>query len=150
MTYKVKRTDPATADRPFQFSLREGSVKWLYEANPGTEYPAYWSTISEPDLEGWITVTYVFPPVDAVGLPSAITYPSSFIVDFRDEYFASPAEGHIADIVYLRSATITTVDPEDPEKTKTTALVLDEEATSELYSCPEIEEFFFPEAPAAE
>ena len=33
----------------------------------------------------------------------------------------------------------------DPEKTITTALVLDQEATSELYSCPIIEKFFFPE-----
>ena len=146
MEYKVKRAAPETAERPFQFSLREGSVKWLYEANPDALYPAYWSTISEPDLEGWIKVTYVFPPVEAEGLPSAISYPSSFVVDFRDEYLASPSEGHIADIVYLRSATITTVDPEDPEKTITTALVLDQDATSELYCCPEIEEFFAPEA----
>ena len=157
MVYKVKRTDEATKDRPFQFSLRDGSKKWIYEADPDTAYPAYWSTISEPDLDGWITVTYVFPPEDVTpvvvgnnSIPTGISYPSTFIVDFRDEYFASPAEGHIADIVYLRSATITTPDPDDPEKTITTALVLDEEATSELYSCPEIEEFFFPEAPAAE
>ena len=142
MTYKVKRTDPATKDRPFQFSLRDGSTKWLYEANPDALYPAYWKTISEPDLEGWVTVTYVFPPVGTEGLPSAVSYPSSFIVDFRDEYFASPSEGHEPEIVYLRSATITTPDPADPEKTITTALVLDQEATSELYSCPIIEEFF--------
>ena len=147
MVYKVKRTDEATADRPFQFSLRNASVsKWLYEANPDAAYPAYWSTISEPDLDGWITVTYVFPSTSAEGLPAAVSYPSVFTVDFRDEYFASPAEGHIADIVYLRSATITTVDPADPEKTITTPLVLDEDATSEQYSCPTIEKFFFPEA----
>ena len=146
MVYKVKRTDPLTEDRPFQFSLRDGSMKWLYEANPGTEYPAYWSTMSDPDLEGWVTVTYVFPEPGTAGLPTEVSYPATFVVDFRDEYFASPAEGRIADIVYLRSATITTKDPDDPSKTITTALVLDEDATSELYSCPEIEDFFFPDA----
>ena len=146
MVYKVKRTDPLTEDRPFQFSLRDGSMKWIYEANPGTEYPAYWSTMSDPDLEGWVTVTYVFPAPGTAGLPTEVSYPATFVVDFRDEYFASPAEGRIADIVYLRSATITTKDPDDPSKTITTPLVLDEDTTSELYSCPEIEDFFFPDA----
>ena len=42
------------------------------------------------------------------------------------------------------------VDVADPQAVIDFRRGLDKDATSEQYSCPEIEEFFFPEAPAAE
>jgi uncharacterized repeat protein (TIGR02543 family) len=143
LTFKAKRNDPLTEDRDFTYSLRDAK-KWFSEVGKGDkEYPQFWSTMSDPDLEGWITVTYVFPDASAA-TKEAITYPATFRVDFRDTKIASPSEGREADIVYLRSATITTKDPEDPLKTITTALVLDKERVAGAYSCPTVEEFFFP------
>ena len=143
LTFKAKRNDPLTEGRDFTYSLRDAK-KWFSEVGKGDkEYPQFWSTMSDPDLEGWITVTYVFPDASAA-TKEAITYPATFRVDFRDTKIASPSEGREADIVYLRSATITTKDPEDPSKTITTALVLDKERVAGAYSCPTVEEFFFP------
>jgi len=143
LTFKAKRNDPLTAGRDFTYSLRDAK-KWFSEVGKGDkEYPQFWSTMSDPDLEGWITVTYVFPDASAA-TKEAITYPATFRVDFRDTKIASPSEGREADIVYVRSATITTKDPEDPSKTITTALVLDKERVAGAYACPTVEEFFFP------
>ena len=143
LTFKAKRNDPLTEGRDFTYSLRDAK-KWFSEVGKGDkEYPQFWSTMSDPDLEGWITVTYVFPEASAP-TKEVITYPATFRVDFRDTKIASPSEGREADIVYLRSATITTKDPEDPSKTITTALVLDKERVAGAYACPTVEEFFFP------
>ena len=144
ITFKYKRNDPLTADRDFTYSIRDAK-KWFSEKASDSAYPQGWSTFSEPDLEGWITATYIFPPADAA-TKEAITYPATFRVDFRDEYLASPAEGREADIVYIRSATITQPDPEKEGETITTALVLDTDRTEAKYACPTVEEFFFPEA----
>ncbi len=144
VVYKAKRNDPATADRDFTFSLREDSMKWIYEADSSVAYPGYWQTVSEPDADGWITLTYTFPPAGtAVPSESTLSYPSTFVVDFRDQYFAAANIGHEADIVYIRSVTLTTTpDAEAPAKTVTSTLILDEDKVSDVFACPEIEEYY--------
>ena len=131
VTFKAVRKDEMTKDRPFTYSIRD-KAKWFSEKAYGKdEYPLFWSTFSEPDCEGWITATYVFP---AEGTQETITYPATFRVDFRDTKIASPAEGRIADLLYVTNMTLTSGETVTP-------LVIDETRSSTAYSCPIIEKF---------
>ena len=142
ITFKALRNDPLTKDRAFTYSIRDAK-KWFSEKAYDSAYPQGWSTFSEPDEDGWITATYVFPAADAeIKDKGSLTYPATFRVDFRDENLASPAEGREADILYIRNMTITSGGV-------TTNLNLDAEKTASKYASPTVEEYFAP-APAAE
>lgn len=139
ITFKPLRNDELTKDNDFSYSIRD-SKKWFSEKSSTDSYPQGWSTFSEPDADGWITATYVFPAADAA-TKEAITYPATFRVDFRDENLASPSEGREADILYIRNMTITSGG-------KTTNLILDAEKTASKYAQPTVEEYYASAAPA--
>ena len=134
ITFKPQRTDDLTKERSFTYSIRgavngiEGSGKWFSEKDK-----TYWTTFSEPDANGWITATYTFPAAADAAEPAKITYPAPFVIDFRDAKFASPAEGRIPDVLYIKSIKLTSGE-------NTVDLVLDKDAMADIYSCPIVEE----------
>lgn len=129
--FKAVRTDEMTAGRPYTYSIREPK-KWFSEKQKGDEYPQFWSVFDDSATDGWIVASYVFPSVeDSSGenkkTKEEITYPSSFVIDFRDSKIA------VGDILLIRSIKLT-------QGETTTDLVLDKAAVSAAYSAPTIEE----------
>ena len=59
----------------YEFNVRNGSGKWVYE--DGKEGL---TSYSEPDADGWITITYEF--VDTYYDASEVDFPEEFIFDF--------------------------------------------------------------------
>ena len=124
IAFKPVRTDEMTEGRPFTYSIRD-KKKWFSEKEYGkASYPQFWSTF-EADEDGWIYATYVFPES---GTQETITYPATFRIDFRDTKIASPTEGRIADVLYIKGMALNGV-----------ALTLDEAKTGDAYCDPTIE-----------
>lgn len=127
ITYKVVRTDEMTADRVInKFNIRDKG-KWIYEQDSTA-----WTTFVTDEATGWTTATYTFASTYYDG--SAVTFPATFYVDLIDSKMASPKEGRIPDVLYIKSITLTSGEV-------TTNLTLDEEATSAGYVCPIIKKY---------
>ena len=134
--FKAERKDELTAGRAFTYSIRDAK-KWFSEKGKGdAEYPQFWSTYDDTASDGWIVASYVFPPADAA-TKETINYGetgATFVIDFRDTKIASPAEERIADVLYIKSVTLT-------QGETTTELVLDKATVATKYACPTVEEF---------
>lgn len=133
--FKAERKDELTAGRAFTYSIRDVK-KWFSEMGKGSEYPQFWSVYDDTASDGWIVASYVFPSADAA-TKETIDYGeegATFVIDFRDTKIASPAEGRIADVLYVRSITL-------KQGETTTELVLDKETVATKYAAPTVEEF---------
>ena len=127
ITFKTQRTDELTEGRDFaKYNIRDKG-KWIYETGAET-----WTSFATDEATGWTTATFKFGATYYDG--SAVTYPATFYVDLIDTKMASPKEGRIPDVLYIKSITLTSGEV-------TTELTLDEEATSSGYVCPIIEKF---------
>ena len=84
LTLKYRSTREIT-----QFNIRNSSNKWIYEQpkkSSGKDYPLPEGFKSEPDADGWITVTFTFGDKwwDGSEITST-TYPSAWRIDFIGE-----------------------------------------------------------------
>lgn len=86
LTLKYRSTREIT-----QFNIRNSSNKWIYEqpkTSGGKEYPLPEGFKSEPDADGWITVTFTFGDKWWDGTDIAMTdgtYSSTWRIDFIGE-----------------------------------------------------------------
>lgn len=126
--FKMIRDD-TTKDREMSYSIRDPK-KWFSEkkkSSSSAKYPQWFTTFEDESLDEWVYVTYEFPSVELSSgsekkTSEAITYPSTFRIDFRDSVFA------VGETLLIKGAAL-----------NGKPLVIDEDLSKNAYACPEIQ-----------